>query len=264
MGLADSCVETPMVCPIGFSKCYSSTMVTEIGNISTTIQKKKKCSAGCRSGSLNLGTVKLSTSCCSTHFCNAKYPPDPRTNTPNGNKCYYCDYRSCSNILSCSGSEDRCFKSAVTLRGTPVVVKGCISASFCDIQKPTYAMDISCCEGNLCNGDNSVTHGVTQSSMYNNDKSVTQSFMHKGAKSVTQGVTQSSMHNSDKSATQSFMHKGAKRATQSFIHSFMLKAAKMVTQSSIYNSAPSVTQSFLFLCGSLLSYFLLHQILQLF
>ncbi len=41
-----------------------------------------------------------------TCFC----PVDP-SNVPNGKKCYYCDGQSCSNIMSCSGSEDRCFKA---------------------------------------------------------------------------------------------------------------------------------------------------------
>ncbi len=37
------------------------------------------------------------------------FPPvDPRTMVPNGKKCYYCDEKSCSNIMSCSGSEDGC------------------------------------------------------------------------------------------------------------------------------------------------------------
>ncbi len=40
-------------------------------------------------------------------FC----PVDP-SNVPNGKTCYSCDEKSCLNILSCSGSEDRCFKAS--------------------------------------------------------------------------------------------------------------------------------------------------------
>ncbi len=42
-----------------------------------------------------------------TCFC----PVDP-SNVPNGKKCYSCDDKSCLNILSCSGGEDRCFKAS--------------------------------------------------------------------------------------------------------------------------------------------------------
>ncbi len=42
-----------------------------------------------------------------TCFC-----PVAPSNVPNGKKCYSCDDKSCLNILSCSGSEDRCFKAS--------------------------------------------------------------------------------------------------------------------------------------------------------
>ncbi|KAK9978513.1 hypothetical protein ABG768_020261 [Culter alburnus] len=203
----------------------------------------KTCFAGCKSGSVNLGDVKMSGYCCGTDFCNAKDAPDPRKNIPNGNKCYYCDDQSCSNILSCSGTEDRCLTSTMIFRGLPAVRKGCISKSLCDTPTSTDIQEFSCCEGNLCNVDKHVPQGVTQSSMYNRDKRVTQSFIQSFVHEDAKTVTQSSMHNGDTSVTQNFI--------QSFMH-------KSDTRSSVYNGAQSGTQSFLFLCSSLLSYFLLH------
>ncbi len=38
-------------------------------------------------------------------------PVDLSNNAPNGKKCYSCDGKSCSNTVSCSGSEDRCFNA---------------------------------------------------------------------------------------------------------------------------------------------------------
>ncbi|XP_048018574.1 ly6/PLAUR domain-containing protein 3-like [Megalobrama amblycephala] len=211
-----SCMKISVQCPVGFYKCFSSTMVIEHGFLGLDTEvMNKTCAVGCKSGSLNSGKLKISGSCCGTNFCNAIDAPDPRKNIPNGNKCYYCDDQSCSNILSCSGTEDRCVTLRMTLGGALMVLKGCVSKSLCDTPTSTLIQEFSCCEGNLCNGDKRVSQSVTQSSMYNRDKRVTKSFI------------------------------------QSFVH-------KSDTQSSIYNGAHSVTQSFLFLCSSLLSYFLLH------
>ncbi|ROL50090.1 Retrotransposon-derived protein PEG10 [Anabarilius grahami] len=76
----------------------------------------------------------------------------------NGKKCYSCDGQSCSNTVSCSGTEDRCVKATATFGGQSAVVKGCVSKSICDATTSVsdYA-SISCCEGNLCNGAQSVS-----------------------------------------------------------------------------------------------------------
>ncbi|XP_059381481.1 fap1 adhesin-like isoform X2 [Carassius carassius] len=233
--------------------------------------KIKGCSLGCESGSMNLGILKSSYSCCSTSFCNAKYSPDPNTIVRNGKTCYYCDGLSCSNILSCSGSEDRCITATGSVEGRATVVKGCVAKSICDSKSLVNRFqDISCCKGNLCNGDESVTQSVTQSAtqsfMYDDDESVTQSFI--------QSVTQSFMYDDDESFTQSFFQSG----TQSFVYnnaenvkyndaeSAMYSDAKSVKKSFMYDDAKSVTynvaqtisQSFLFLCSSLLFFILLH------
>ncbi|XP_058613457.1 zinc finger BED domain-containing protein 4-like [Onychostoma macrolepis] len=78
--------------------------------------------------------------------------------SPNGKTCYSCDEKSCSNILSCSGSEDRCFKATESFGGQSMVLKGCVSKSICDATTSVGDVQgVSCCEGNLCNDAKSVT-----------------------------------------------------------------------------------------------------------
>ncbi|XP_048053999.1 phospholipase A2 inhibitor NAI-like [Megalobrama amblycephala] len=229
-GLTGSCADQKLkTCPSGSSQCSSTTAVAQVGDISTKV-KVKDCAPACQSGSLNIGTLKMTISCCNTDQCNLQDAPDP-SNVPNGKICYTCDVQSCSNILNCLGTEDRC----ITVTGQSTVLKGCASKSICDARTSVAAnASISCCEGNLCNGDQS----VTQSSTYNSDQNVTQSSTYNSDQSVTQRST----YNSDQSVTQSSTY----------------NSDQSVTQSSTYNGAQSVSQSFLFLCCSLLSYFLLH------
>ncbi|RXN31018.1 urokinase plasminogen activator surface receptor-like protein [Labeo rohita] len=136
------------------------------------------CSLGCASGSLNLDIVKSSYFCCGTSFCNARNAQDPRTIVPNGNKCYSCDGKSCSNILSCSGTEDRCITGTGTFEGRTTVVKGCVSEGVCDTITFNSVHDISCCKGNLCNDDKGDTKSITQSFIQN----ITKSLMYNGDK----------------------------------------------------------------------------------
>ncbi|XDV31187.1 hypothetical protein PO909_033937, partial [Leuciscus waleckii] len=75
-------------------------------------------------------------------------PVDP---VPNGKKCYTCDGNGCSKTLSCTGNEDRCFTITDNIEGPLRVGKGCLSKNLCD------ASSYSCCDGNLCNGAQSVT-----------------------------------------------------------------------------------------------------------
>ncbi|XP_059363306.1 urokinase plasminogen activator surface receptor-like [Carassius carassius] len=106
---------------------------------------------------MNMGIAKTSLVCCNTDQCNIQDAPDP-SSVPNGKTCYSCDEKSCSNILNCSGSEDRCFKATTSVGGQSIVVKGCVSKSICDAE--TSVRDVqgfSCCEGNLCNGAQSVS-----------------------------------------------------------------------------------------------------------
>uniref|UniRef100_A0A671QGA0 UPAR/Ly6 domain-containing protein n=1 Tax=Sinocyclocheilus anshuiensis TaxID=1608454 RepID=A0A671QGA0_9TELE len=112
------------------------------------MSRGKGCFDNCHSGSQNVGFLRNVIECCDTDWCNAQYAPDPRTMVSNGKKCYYCDEKSCSNIMSCSGSEDGCI--------TPRVVKGCISKEICD-SMVSSAEVISCCSGNLCNSAERIT-----------------------------------------------------------------------------------------------------------
>uniref|UniRef100_A0A672KJX4 Uncharacterized protein n=1 Tax=Sinocyclocheilus grahami TaxID=75366 RepID=A0A672KJX4_SINGR len=66
----------------------------------------------------------------------------------NGMKCYSCDGKSCSNTVTCSGSEDRC----ITATGENLLKRRLKSFLFL-----LCLGDISCCEGNLCNSAQSVT-----------------------------------------------------------------------------------------------------------
>ncbi|XP_056302520.1 urokinase plasminogen activator surface receptor-like [Danio aesculapii] len=154
-GMTGSCAgQTETTCPIEASNCQSATMVTQVGGVTTKV-KVKDCSIDCTTVSMNLGILMMSSECCSSDRCNVQDAPDPSTGTPNGNTCYSCDGNSCSNVLKCSGSEDRCIKATGTFEGQ--TVKGCASKSICDATSVSSIQGISCCSGNLCNGAKSVT-----------------------------------------------------------------------------------------------------------
>ncbi|XP_050958160.1 urokinase plasminogen activator surface receptor-like [Labeo rohita] len=157
MGLTGSCSDQKLkTCPSGSSMCMSLTTVAQAGG-TTAKAKVKDCAADCASGSINLGIGKNSLACCNTDQCNVQDAPDP-SNVPNGKTCYSCDEKSCLNILSCSGTEDRCLKATASFGGQSMAVKGCISKSLCGSGIPVSdVQSISCCEGNLCNGAKSVT-----------------------------------------------------------------------------------------------------------
>ncbi|KAI2668882.1 Activin receptor type-1 [Labeo rohita] len=207
-GSGNSCVERPVICPIGFSNCMSTTTILQI---------------------------------------------DPRTNAPNGRTCYYCDGQSCSNTVSCSGSEDRCITATGTDRGLPTLVKGCASKHICGARKCSFIQNASCCEGDLCNGDSSVTQAVTHGFIYNTDESVDQSVTQSIVHSFTRTrATKRLAYNDVQNVTERLTYNFAKRVRPKF----SFNSYRRVSYRSPYNSAESVKQSFLFLCCSLLCYFL--------
>ncbi|ROJ30638.1 hypothetical protein DPX16_3886 [Anabarilius grahami] len=126
MSLNGSCAgQTVTTCP-ELSTCFSSTAVTAIelsGDSSSNVPN---------------------------------FPNVP--NIPNGKKCYYCVGNSCSNIMDCSGTADRCFTAKVAYGGQSMVAKSCVSKSVCDAatSNPNVG-SVSCCEGDLCNGAQSVS-----------------------------------------------------------------------------------------------------------
>ncbi|XP_067280708.1 urokinase plasminogen activator surface receptor-like [Pseudorasbora parva] len=158
MSSTGSCAEEQRIttCPSGSSQCESSTIVTQVGAITSKVVQIKECVPVCQSGSINVGFARMSSSCCNTDQCNAEDAPEP-SNVPNGKICYYCDGKSCSNTLRCSGDEDRCITATGTSDDQPLVVKGCASKSICDAKSVRNVESASCCEGNLCNGAQSVT-----------------------------------------------------------------------------------------------------------
>ncbi|XP_067279430.1 urokinase plasminogen activator surface receptor-like [Pseudorasbora parva] len=157
LGLAGSCADQKLkTCPSGSSQCMSVTAVTQVGDVTSKVQTKD-CAVACQSVSLNIGLMRMTTSCCNTDQCNAQDAPDS-SSTPNGKTCYSCDGQSCSKTMGCSGNEDRCIKSTGSFGGQSLVLKGCASKSMCDATTSVNSLEsISCCEGNLCNGAQSVT-----------------------------------------------------------------------------------------------------------
>ncbi|XP_067280707.1 ly6/PLAUR domain-containing protein 2-like [Pseudorasbora parva] len=151
--------QTVKTCPSGFPQCLISTSVVQAGDITHTA-KSQSCAAFCQSGSINVNTAKTSTSCCNTSLCNANVTGCVAVRThygapellPNGKTCYTCDGQSCSKILNCLGTEDRCITVAETSGNQTTGIKGCVSKAVCDVLEFPI-----CCEGNLCNGAQSVT-----------------------------------------------------------------------------------------------------------
>ncbi|XP_039513334.1 urokinase plasminogen activator surface receptor-like [Pimephales promelas] len=145
------------ICSDGFSNCLGATV--EVVNF-TKFTAKTCAPLVCPSGSINLGIGKISSYCCDTDLCNNKDATDP-SNPTNGNSCYYCDGQNCLNTVKCSGNEDRCIKATGKFGDQTLVVKGCVSKLICDATSFIPSVEgISCCEGNLCNGSQSVTQSV--------------------------------------------------------------------------------------------------------
>ncbi|XP_056302525.1 urokinase plasminogen activator surface receptor-like [Danio aesculapii] len=156
-GVTGSCAgQTATTCQSGLSMCESLTVVTKIVGITSKV-KAKDCAAGCSSGSMNFGIIKMSSDCCNSDLCNVQDAPDPSAGTPNGNTCYTCNGKSCSKVLRCTGTEDHCISATGSFAGQTAVVKGCVSKSICDAASVSSVKGISCCSGNLCNGAKSVT-----------------------------------------------------------------------------------------------------------
>ncbi|TRY94985.1 hypothetical protein DNTS_004658 [Danionella cerebrum] len=158
VGVTGSCADQKTkTCPNIANSCTAVTTVVEIADIKSKVMVKD-CSIGCATGSMNFGLTKMSTTCCNTELCNLKDAPDPSTAAPNGKECFYCDEKSCTNILSCTGSDDQCITAKGSFAGQTTVVKGCASKSICDATNVGSVENFSCCSGNLCNDAKAVGH----------------------------------------------------------------------------------------------------------
>ncbi|XP_065099893.1 urokinase plasminogen activator surface receptor-like [Paramisgurnus dabryanus] len=158
------CKSNVTTCP-DTAVCASARIVESAGDNEVTMQYKG-CAVTdiCISGSFNIGDTRtvISTQCCNTDLCNSKDAPDYSSKSPNGKQCYYCDGKSCSNILNCLGKEDYCLKATATNGTVSQTFKGCASKSICDAKSQLTAdyKSVLCCERNLCNGAKSITQNL--------------------------------------------------------------------------------------------------------
>ncbi|KAF5888872.1 urokinase plasminogen activator surface receptor-like, partial [Clarias magur] len=106
-----SCQITQTTCP---NQCLTSTTAVYISGTKVT-NNIQTCGAPdlCVNGSLNMGTVKVTTNtkCCSTDLCNTQKLPELPQQPPNGRSCYTCSDSSCSGTVSCTGNETRCINA---------------------------------------------------------------------------------------------------------------------------------------------------------
>ncbi|XP_050948466.1 phospholipase A2 inhibitor and Ly6/PLAUR domain-containing protein-like [Labeo rohita] len=133
---------------------------TKVGFNSTSCAMAHEC----ENWSISTGCWRkeYSALCCDTNNCNNRVAPDFNTysHRSNGKRCYTCDSKDCLKIMNCWGNEDYCFSSNKTLSHQSVAKKGCASKSACERELERIAGpygNVTCCEGNLCNGAQSVT-----------------------------------------------------------------------------------------------------------
>ncbi|XP_062394889.1 phospholipase A2 inhibitor and Ly6/PLAUR domain-containing protein-like [Sardina pilchardus] len=166
---AGPCSGPSLQCPSVLDSCTSITAATVIGGSDLAEANFKSCFRNdqCFNGSLNLGStarITLSTSCCNTDSCNTGTPAAVANNSANGRQCFSCGLIGCSSTLQCVGNEDRCITASVVVAGLSTTLKGCATSNVCSgdftSQLESTAVDLSCCEGNLCNSTWSAGHSV--------------------------------------------------------------------------------------------------------
>ncbi|XP_062377108.1 urokinase plasminogen activator surface receptor-like [Sardina pilchardus] len=155
------CKDTKMDCPPPMTQCGSLRVLSSAGGQVVSDMNLKSCvmPQQCMTGSLNVGMMKtvINSKCCSSNYCNAA-PAEASTGGPNGKECYTCSGSDCSGKMKCEGVEDRCITGKMDAGGQKMTLKGCASKSICSgemkEQLGEAIGDMTCCEGNLCNGDN--------------------------------------------------------------------------------------------------------------
>uniref|UniRef100_A0A673ILJ2 UPAR/Ly6 domain-containing protein n=1 Tax=Sinocyclocheilus rhinocerous TaxID=307959 RepID=A0A673ILJ2_9TELE len=146
---SEECKQNLTKCPL---QCGSVT----IYNGGTLYSSKKNCTdpALCLIDSIHFGQNEtvFNPQCCDTDLCHIEEAPAmPRYS--NGKMCYACDLfsRDCSKIVTCSGDENKCFKSI-----TGIKTKGCGNEMICEnsVLNTLGSMagaQTTCCAGILCN-----------------------------------------------------------------------------------------------------------------
>ncbi|RXN10246.1 urokinase plasminogen activator surface receptor-like protein [Labeo rohita] len=110
--------------------------------------------------------VTLNSQCCTTDSCNSVNAPDLPQKPLNGKKCFTCNATTdCTRTLACEGDETQCFVTTADVDGKKVTTKGCSSKLLCGngtlalglpVQSYGFGTYMKCCEGNLCNGAQSL------------------------------------------------------------------------------------------------------------
>ncbi|XP_062393718.1 urokinase plasminogen activator surface receptor-like isoform X2 [Sardina pilchardus] len=158
-----------MQCPLVLDSCSSMTTAAFFGDSKLLEGNSKGCYRNdqCFNGSLNYGSVRttFSTSCCNTDNCNTRTPAAVVNNFTNGRQCFSCvTTNNCSLKLPCLGNEDRCVTASVDVAGQTLTSKGCVTSNVCSgffaAQLESTAVDLYCCEGNLCNSAWRAGHSV--------------------------------------------------------------------------------------------------------
>uniref|UniRef100_A0A3Q2VTK9 Urokinase plasminogen activator surface receptor-like n=1 Tax=Haplochromis burtoni TaxID=8153 RepID=A0A3Q2VTK9_HAPBU len=164
--LSGSCTQTTKECPSN-TQCRSARLTSYAGSTKAEV-KMKSCAAAeeCVQASVNFGVTEtlLTSKCCTSDLCNSQDAPEGLS-SPNGKKCFQCDGNGCTKTLNCNGNQDHCISTTMSAGGQKVTLKGCASKLICSgMQSAQFAAitgaEISCCQGNLCNGASSTTVGL--------------------------------------------------------------------------------------------------------
>ncbi|KAF4078471.1 hypothetical protein AMELA_G00199460 [Ameiurus melas] len=155
------CKSTEINCP---NQCVSITSIKYTdGKSSTKVVKTCGTKELCLIGSVNLGDVKVAQNakCCNTTLCNTETLADLPKQRANGKMCYSCTGNDCSQTVDCEGNESQCISHTVNQLGKTVTMKGCSDKSTCNNStilnlQGINAINNQCCQGNLCNGVQSV------------------------------------------------------------------------------------------------------------
>ncbi|XP_050986381.1 urokinase plasminogen activator surface receptor [Labeo rohita] len=161
-----SCTQT-VTCP---SRCGATTTNIYVDGRKVGNSSARSCADPvlCVTGSMNSGQSKvtLNSQCCTTDSCNSVNAPDLPQKPLNGKKCFTCNATTdCTRTLACEGDETQCFVTTADVDGKKVTTKGCSSKLLCGngtlalglpVQSYGFGTYMKCCEGNLCNGAQSL------------------------------------------------------------------------------------------------------------